>query len=144
MSHRAREAATALAESCQQEVHKKLSTEDYKEISGNTPKDSRLDFPEDKRLHKKFGRLQVTTSSTISVKPLSTTKEDPSSTNLRPQWIFNLMKRKLSQDEELLLSKGPRYAIIPVVKPVNFVAPLNSYSKDHNKQHHPASRKISN
>ena len=76
-----------------------------------------------KRLCGKFEKLREATN--VHVKP-SCAIEDLSNTNLRPQWIVNLSKRKLSHNEESVLSKGPRYAITPQVNAIDFVAPIEA------------------
>ena len=76
-----------------------------------------------KRLCGKFEKLREATN--VHVKPFRAI-EDLSNTNLRPQWIVNLSKRKLSHDEESVLSKGPRYAITPQVNAIDFVAPIEA------------------
>ena len=41
-------------------------------------------------------------------------------------WVVNLSDRKLTADEEALLSKGPKYALTPRVNPIDFAAPLET------------------
>ena len=40
----------------------------------------------------------------------------------KPGWMMNLSDRNLTDTEESILSKGPRYAITSKVNPVDFAA----------------------
>ena len=44
----------------------------------------------------------------------------------KPEWIVDLSDGKLTDAEESILSKDPRYAITPRVNPVGFAAPIEA------------------
>ena len=74
---------------------------------------------------KKFKDRQVAKFDELRQKLVNTlaTKGERS---LRPGWIVNLSSRQLSAEEESVLAKGPKYAIVPTLNSIDFAAPIES------------------
>ena len=120
-SIRACGAAKEAAKACWRRLQNSVSEEDIETIEkvcqGTAEKTFRK-FKE--RQCRKFERLRGKTTHT------GITFENPSELNLRPSWIVNMSDRKLSEAEESILSKGPKYAVTPRIRAMDIVAPMEA------------------
>ena len=105
-----------------------LGEEDFGKIKNICVKTSEKVFGKVKERHiKKFNQLRQRQTTTATYSNISL--KDPMKLHLRPSWVVNLSNKNLTNTEEMILSKGPSYAITQKINKIDIVTPIGSALK---------------
>ena len=114
-SWRAKKAAVSIADECRKSLEATLLDENFQKVTSLCERTAA-------RVFLKCKERQVRKFDTLREKIAKKDEE----VNLRPTWLINLSKRDLTNVEQKVLSKGPQFAMVPKIDPVDIAAPIEA------------------
>ena len=110
-----RELAVANVNTIRRSLKGTLSEEDFMKVERICSKTAEKTFQRFKsRQRQKFEGIRNESS------------KESDDMDLRPSWVVNLSERKLTEAEESILAKGPKFATTPRIDPIDFAAPIEA------------------